>query len=131
MVGTVFPRESREEEVAVGLTSGGKDSKVMAGGEKKVLSPGVMNMEESQSVKNYGLELTDELPRDRRRVEVSVRGSMNYQYKGFIGGKFESLLTTREIYSSGKVPGRWLYQYPQVAGWARCAGEVRTVTDVG
>lgn len=43
-------------------------------------------MEESQSVKNYGLELIDELPRDRGRVEVSVRGSMNYQYKGFIGG---------------------------------------------
>lgn len=88
-------------------------------------------MEESQSVENYGLELIDELPRDRGRVKVSAGGSMNYQYKGFIGGNLSLYSPPERSTPLAKARYVAINQYTQIARWARCAGEVGTVTDVG
>lgn len=88
--------------MVVGLTSGGKNCKVMGAG-KVFLSPAIMGMEESQSMKNYELGSIDELPKDRRKVEVPVGRSTNYRHKRFMRGKSESLLTTREAYQTPPV----------------------------
>lgn len=87
----------------MGLTSGGKDSKVM--GAEKVLSPAIMGMEESQSMKNYRPGSIDGLPKDRGKVEVEVEvgRSTNYWHKRFMRGKSESLLTTRGAYHTPPV----------------------------